>query len=82
VNGLAVSTARAYNVLAPAYDLLTAGYAYGPWLSAIDRLARDHGLGGSRALDVACGTGKSLEALLDLGYDARGCDGAQGRGPR
>jgi SAM-dependent methyltransferase len=78
VNGLAASTARAYNVLAPAYDLLTAGYAYGPWLSAIDRLARDHGLGGSRALDVACGTGKSLEALLDLGYDARGCDGSQG----
>jgi SAM-dependent methyltransferase len=78
VNGLSVSTARAYDVLAPAYDLLTAGYAYGPWLGAIERLARDHGLAGRRALDVACGTGKSLEALLDLGYDATGCDGSTG----
>ena len=73
-----MSTARAYDVLAPAYDLLTAGYAYGPWLAAIDRLARSHGLAGRRALDVACGTGKSLEALLDLGYDALGCDGSAG----
>jgi SAM-dependent methyltransferase len=73
-----VSTARAYDVLAPAYDLLTKGYAYAPWLAAIDGLARDHGLAGRRALDVACGTGKSLEALLDLGYDAVGCDGSAG----
>src|SRR3954464_13133766 len=73
-----LSTARAYDVLAPAYDLLTAGYAYGPWLGAIDMLARDHGLAGNRALDVACGTGKSLEALLELGYDAIGCDGSPG----
>jgi SAM-dependent methyltransferase len=78
VNGLSVSTARAYDVLAPAYDLLTADYAYGPWLEAIDRLARSQGLVGRRALDVACGTGKSLEALLDLGYEATGCDGSAG----
>jgi SAM-dependent methyltransferase len=71
-------TARAYDVLAPAYDLLTAGYAYGPWLHSIDGLAREHGLAGNRALDVACGTGKSLEALLELGYDAVGCDGSAG----
>ena len=71
-------SAGAYDVLAPAYDLLTAGYAYGPWLEAIDGLAREHGLAGRRALDVACGTGKSLEALLDLGYDAVGCDGSPG----
>jgi len=73
-----MSTARAYDVLAPAYDLLTTGYAYGPWLGAIDSLARSNGLRGHRALDVACGTGKSLEALLDLGYDAIGCDGSAG----
>ena len=74
----ASSTASAYDVLAPAYDLLTAGYAYGPWLRAIDRLAREHGLRGRRALDVACGTGKALEALLELGYEALGCDGSAG----
>jgi SAM-dependent methyltransferase len=74
----ASSSAAAYDVLAPVYDLLTAGYAYGPWLAAIDRLARQHGMSGRRALDVACGTGKSLEALLDLGYEAVGCDGSRG----
>jgi SAM-dependent methyltransferase len=82
VNAVTVSTARAYDVLAPAYDLLTAGYAYAPWLAAIDRLAREHGLAGTRALDVACGTGKSLEALLELGYDAMGCDGSAGMARR
>jgi SAM-dependent methyltransferase len=78
VTALTEPTARAYDTLAPAYDLLTAGYAYAPWLRSIDALARAHGLGGRRALDVACGTGKSLEALLDLGYDATGCDGSPG----
>ena len=74
--GTTSSSASGYDVLAPAYDLLTDGYAYGPWLRAIDRLAREHGLRGRRALDVACGTGKSLEALLELGYEALGCDGS------
>ena len=68
----------AYDVLAPAYDLLTAGYAYAPWLEAITGLAREHGLAGRRALDVACGTGKSLKALLELGFEAVGCDGSPG----
>ena len=71
-------TTRAYDTLAPAYDLLTAGYAYAPWLRAIDELARSHGLTGRRALDVACGTGKGTEALLDLGYEVMGCDGSPG----
>jgi SAM-dependent methyltransferase len=68
----------AYDVVAPAYDLLTAGYAYAPWLEAIARLARAHGLAGRRALDVACGTGKSVEALLELGFEVLGSDASAG----
>ena len=65
---------RAYAVLAPVYDLLTAEYAYGPWLGAIERVAREHGLRGHRLLDVGCGTGKSFMPLLERGFDVTACD--------
>jgi SAM-dependent methyltransferase len=65
---------RAYAVLAPVYDLLTAEYAYGPWLEAIERVAGEHGLRGHRLLDVGCGTGKSFLPLLERGFDVTACD--------
>jgi SAM-dependent methyltransferase len=71
---LGSDSARAYAALAPAYDLLTAGYAYGPWLAAIERLALEHGLAGRRVLDAGCGTGKSFLPLLDRGFEVTAFD--------
>ena len=64
----------AYERLADHYDLFTAGYQYGRWIAALDRVASEHGLRGRRALDLACGTGRALQPLMDLGYDVVGCD--------
>lgn len=68
------AAAAAYDVLAPAYDALTGGYAYDSWIDALERLALSHGLDGRRVLDVACGTGHSLLPWLERGYDAVGVD--------
>src|SRR5688500_19119565 len=71
---LAGEARRAYDAIAPGYDLLTAGYAHELWLAALEALAMDHGLRGRRVLDVACGTGKSFLPLLDRGYAVTACD--------
>jgi SAM-dependent methyltransferase len=68
-------TARdAYEDLAPAYDLLTADYPHDRWLARLLAYAGEHGLRGQRALDVACGTGKSFLPLLARGFTVVGCD--------
>lgn len=64
----------AYDALAPAYDALTAEYPYALWLGRLVALARDHGLRGTRALDLACGTGNSFAPLLDLGFRVTAAD--------
>jgi SAM-dependent methyltransferase len=66
--------AYAYDVLAPHYDAFTAGYAYERWMEAIERRAGALGLSGSRALDLACGTGKSTGQLIARGYSVLACD--------
>jgi SAM-dependent methyltransferase len=65
---------KAYDGLAPHYDAFTEGYAYEDWLSALERLAFEHGLSGRRLLDVACGTGKSFMPMLARGYEVVACD--------
>jgi SAM-dependent methyltransferase len=67
-------TAEAYDCLAPYYDEFTAGYAHEQWVAAIERHAVEFGLSGSRALDLACGTGKSTAPLIARGYSVLGCD--------
>lgn len=66
--------ASAYDVLAPYYDDFTAGYAYEAWIDAIEQRASALGLRGRRALDLACGTGKSTAPLVARGYSVVACD--------
>ena len=66
--------ASAYDVLAPYYDDFTAGYAYERWIDAIEQRSAALGLRGKRALDLACGTGKSTAPLLARGYSVLACD--------
>jgi SAM-dependent methyltransferase len=63
-----------YDSFADHYDLFTAHHDYDHWTSTIERLARDHGLRGTRLLDVACGTGKSLLPFANRGYTVTACD--------
>jgi SAM-dependent methyltransferase len=67
----------AYDALAPFYDAFTAHHDYEQWVSALEGLAREHGLRGDRMLDVACGTGKSCAPFVARGYAVTGCDGSQ-----
>jgi SAM-dependent methyltransferase len=67
-------TADAYDCLAPFYDEFTTGYAHDRWVAAIESRAAQLGLRGRRALDIACGTGKSTAPLLTRGYSVLACD--------
>ena len=68
-------TDHPYDVLAPAYDLLTAGHAHADLARRRSSCSRrPTACAGSRLLDVACGTGKSFAPLLRRGYAVIGCD--------
>jgi len=67
-------TRAAYDALAPVYDGLTAHHDHEGWLAQLLGLAGGHGLSGRRALDVACGTGKSFMPLVRRGFDVTACD--------
>jgi SAM-dependent methyltransferase len=78
MNQLRSPVAEAYDALADHYDLLTDRYDHERWWRALEALLQRHGLRGSRVLDAACGTGRSLEPLLGRGYEAVGCDVSAG----
>lgn len=67
-----------YDAFAPAYDAFTAHHDYARWIPELAGLARAHGMAGRALLDAGCGTGKSLEAFLDLGFRGVGCDVSAG----
>jgi len=64
----------AYDILAPAYDALTAGIDHEARLDAVETIACRHGLAGRRGLDVAGGTGRSFVPLLGRRYAVVACD--------
>jgi SAM-dependent methyltransferase len=68
----------AFDAFAPFYDILTAHQDYDWWWSALLPLAEAAGLPGTRVLDVACGTGKSLIPLLERGWSGAGVDASAG----
>jgi len=51
---------------------------YPQWLAGLIALAGEHGVTGGRALDVGCGTGRSLVALGLAGFEAAGIDPSRG----
>jgi SAM-dependent methyltransferase len=51
---------------------------YPQWLAGLIALVADHGVTGGRALDVGCGTGRSLDALRSAGFEAAGVDPSRG----
>lgn len=70
-----------YDPMAPHYEAFVGdaeAMRYGEWLAGLLGLAADHGVGGGRALDVGCGTGRSLQALGVAGFDASGIDPSRG----
>jgi SAM-dependent methyltransferase len=66
------------------YDAMAADYEafvgdeienrYPEWLAGLLALVAEHGVATGRALDVGCGTGRSLAALRLAGFDAAGID--------
>jgi SAM-dependent methyltransferase len=71
------TSVASYDPMAPHYEAFVGDaevMRYPQWLAGLVALAAEHGATGGRALDVGCGTGRSLEALLVAGFDASGCD--------
>ena len=67
---------EAYDAVAPFWDDFMEHPGYPAWVRRLEALGTAVRPRGRRALDVGCGTGKSTEPLLGLGYAVTGCDGS------
>lgn len=70
-----------YDAMAPDYEAFVGdeqAKRYPEWLAGLIALAAEHGVASGRALDVGCGTGRSLTALSRAGFTAAGIDPSRG----
>jgi SAM-dependent methyltransferase len=70
-----------YDPMAPHYEAFVGdaeAMRYYEWLAGLIALAVEHGARVGRAVDVGCGTGRSLQALRLAGFEAVGIDPSQG----
>jgi SAM-dependent methyltransferase len=65
---------RIYRGYAPYYDEFMQHPAYPSWVRRLEALSLSLRPRGRLAFDAGCGTGKSTEPLLELGYEVTGCD--------
>jgi SAM-dependent methyltransferase len=64
-----------YDAMAPVYEAFVGPpERHAPWLAGLIALAERAGVTGGTALDVGCGTGRSMMALREAGFAARGLD--------
>lgn len=63
----------AYSIFAHYYDLLTDNVRYADYAKYIDKVFKEHNIGGI-ILDAGCGTGTMLSLLSERGYDMIGVD--------
>jgi predicted TPR repeat methyltransferase len=63
-----------YSDLSDYYDLMCADIDYRAQSQGIHRLQQLFGNGGSRHLDLACGTGPHVRHFIDAGYTSSGLD--------
>jgi SAM-dependent methyltransferase len=64
----------AFDAFAPHYDAFTSHHDYELWIGGLLSVAEQHGFAGTRLLDVACGTGKSLLPFVRRGFSVTACD--------
>jgi SAM-dependent methyltransferase len=75
------TSAAPYDPMAPHYEAFVGDaevMRYGEWLAGLLAHAPRHGVTGGPALDVGCGTGRSVATLLATGFEAEGVDPSRG----
>lgn len=69
-----MSSNALYTDLSGYYDLMCADIDYDAQSTSVRRLHQLFGTGGTRHLDLACGTGPHIHRFIHFGYDSHGLD--------